>query len=49
MELELELHRKNDHFVKVGILIARFIMVIYFDLENGLQKNSYEFIFICYK
>jgi len=35
----MELHRKKDHFVKVGILIARFIMVIYIELENGLQKK----------
>jgi len=37
--MELELHRKKDHFVKVGILISRFIMVIYIDLEIGLQKK----------
>ena len=37
--MELELHRKKDHFVKVVILIARYIMVIYIDLENGLQKK----------
>ena len=28
-----------NHFVKVGILIARVIMFIYIDLENGLQKK----------
>ena len=27
------------HFDKVGILTARFIMVLYIDLENGLQKK----------
>ena len=39
--MELELNRKKDHFVKVGILISRFFMVIYIelDLENGLQKK----------
>ena len=36
---EMGLHRKKDHFVKVGNLIDRFIMVIYIDLENGLQKK----------
>ena len=37
--MELELHRNKEHFVKVRILISRFIMVIYIDLENGLQKK----------
>ena len=35
----VELHRKKDHFVKFGILIARYTMVNYIDLENGLQKK----------
>ena len=37
--MELELHRKKDHFVIVGILIVRFFMVIYIDLENVLEKK----------
>ena len=41
--------KQLHNFVKVGILIARYIMVIYIDLENGLQKkrmNLYLFAII---
>ena len=31
--------QEEGSFFKVGILIARYIMVIYIDLENGLQKK----------
>ena len=42
--MDLALHRKKDHVITDGILITRYMMVIYRDLENGVQKKTYDFI-----
>ena len=46
--MDLALHRKKkDHVITDGILITRYMMAMYRDLENGVQKKRTILYVVC--